>query len=419
MTTPPLPRAALSTMWAVQPRFEDDLASFLAVAAEAGFAGIEVNHSMDPRQTRTLIEAARATGLEARSLHAPAPWALIEGGPYQGRENRTLNLASLDEAERRLAVEHHIRSIEVAAHASMTAVVVHLGAIGPLDTTLEGEEWLRREYLAGVSVRGEPGEPPRGQPQGRPTPSAKPAREEPSTSSGRAGFGSGLSVRPERTGGAVEGPRRQPEARSPAPAAARPEPVEGPPGAAASEARPTPSDAPRTTEYLERLDAARRERAAVAPPWLEAARRSLADLAPRAAEAGVTLGLESRLRYHEFPLPQEAADLLREHPIDVAGYWHDVGHVEVLARLGLVPLDAWRDLLATRLVGVHIHDVRGLTDHRAPGTVEDGTHRGVDFTALASMLPSGGLRTFEVDQHEPPAALASGLVLARTAGLVG
>jgi sugar phosphate isomerase/epimerase len=380
---PAPPHAALSTMWAVQPRFEADIASFLTAAAEAGFAGIEVNHSMDPRQARTLIEAAHATGLEARSLHAPAPWALVDGdGPLAGRENRTLNLASLDEAERRLAVAHHVRSIEVAARASMRAVVVHLGGIGELDAALPTEDWLRREYLEWFGTGGR---------RGGSTGSPRTVVSE--SLAGGSGRTTGRSVRPERAAGAVEGPA-----------------VRGGP--------PSSSEDVRTTEaYLTHLEAARRERAAVAGPWLEAARRSLAELAPRAAHLGVTLGLECRLRYHEFPLPEEAADLLREHAPDVAGYWHDVGHAEVLHRLGLVPLEAWRELLATRLAGVHIHDVAGLTDHRAPGAVQGGT--GVDFAALASMLSPSALRTFEVDQHEPPAALASGLLTVRTAGVVG
>ncbi len=326
-------------MWAVQPRFEGArIVDFVSAAAEAGFAGIEVNHSMDASQARALAEAARDAGIEARSLHAPAPWSLVGG-----RENRTLNLASRDEGERALAVEHHVRSIEAARAHGMRAVVVHLGGIGALDVTIDAEEWLRARYAEWFAAL--------------------------ATSS--------VSEQ----------------------------------GRAVDERRPPP-----TADWLEHVHLARAARAAAAPPWFEAARRSLADLVPRAADAGVTLGLECRLRYHEFPLPEEAATLLADHPAEVAGYWHDVGHAEVLDRLQLVPLEAWRDLLATRVVGTHIHDVRGLTDHRAPGSV---AILGVDFEALARLVPPHALRTFEVDQHESQAALTAGLELARAAGLVG
>lgn len=335
-------------MWAVQPRFEGArIADFVMAAAEAGFAGIEVNHSMDEEQARALVKAARAQGIEARSMHAPAPWSLVDGRGLRehlhGRENRTLNLASLDETERALAVDHHIRTIEAARAFGMSAVVVHLGGIGELDATIGAEDWLRARYVEWFTAL-----------------DASPAAE-----------GRGLVA-----------------VRHPSP----------------------------TEDWLEHLHLAQVRRAEAAPPWLEAARRSLAELVRRAADAGVILGLESRLRYHEFPLPEEAAYLLADHPSDVAGYWHDVGHVEVLDRLQLVALEAWHDLLATRLVGVHIHDVQGLTDHRAPGNVD---LLGVDFEALALQLPQHAIRTFEVDQHEPHDALAAGLALARAARLVG
>jgi sugar phosphate isomerase/epimerase len=127
----------------------------------------------------------------------------------------------------------------------------------------------------------------------------------------------------------------------------------------------------------------------------------------------VTLGLESRLSYHQFPLPQEAVDLLAPYPPEVAGYWHDVGHGEVLHRLGLVELASWFELLGDRLVGTHLHDVRGLTDHRAPGNGD------VDLAWLAARIPAHVPRTFEIDQHEPDAEVAHGLVLARNAGMLG
>ena len=101
------------------------------------------------------------------------------------------------------------------------------------------------------------------------------------------------------------------------------------------------------------------ERAALAPTHLEPARRSLAALAAHAEARDVTLGIESRLLFHEFPLPQELATLLADHDPAVVGYWHDVGHVEVHHRLGLTDRGTWFDLLGDRIVGVHLHDVRG------------------------------------------------------------
>jgi sugar phosphate isomerase/epimerase len=151
----------------------------------------------------------------------------------------------------------------------------------------------------------------------------------------------------------------------------------------------------------------------VADPWFDAARRSLGELAARAGELGVTLGLESRLRYHEIPLPEECTELVAAYPASVVGYWHDTGHAEVLARIGVVPLESWFPLTEGRLVGVHVSDVRGLRDHYAPGSGD------LDFAALAPHLDASALRTFEVDQGEPDESLARALEVTRTAGILG
>jgi sugar phosphate isomerase/epimerase len=60
-------------------------------------------------------------------------------------------------------------------------------------------------------------------------------------------------------------------------------------------------------------------------PYLEAARRSLAELAEEASPRGLTLGLENRYHYHEFPQIDEALELLAPYPPELVGYWHDVG----------------------------------------------------------------------------------------------
>ncbi|MEX1022230.1 MAG: TIM barrel protein [Dehalococcoidia bacterium] len=319
LAPPPRSLVALSTMWAMQPRFERDLPAFMARAAELGFDAIEVNHSMDASQAGAILGTAAVHGEgvpRVTGVHAPAP---LERHPGRG-ENRGLNLASTDEEERSIAVGYHLRSIELAEQAGASVVVVHLGGIG--SRLLDGERRLRSLY---------------------------------------------------------ERRDRVPE------------------------------------EWGEAVDATVRERAAQAAPWLEAARASLEEMAREASMRGVTLGIETRLHYHEIPLPQELAALLAPYPADVAGYLHDTGHAEVHHRLGVIDRSAWWDLLGRRLVGLHLHDVRGLTDHRAPGNGD------VDFHWLADRIREANpmaARTFEVDQHESDEDLAAGLRLLRDAGVV-
>ena len=140
------PPVALSTMWAVQPRFERDLPAFAERARELGYGAIEINHSMDAAQARALL--AQDT-LPVTAVHAPAP---LEREPGRG-ENRALDLASADGAEREAAVRHARRSIDLAAEAGAGHVVVHLGAACP---PLRAERRLRALHgAAGGEARRE------------------------------------------------------------------------------------------------------------------------------------------------------------------------------------------------------------------------------------------------------------------------
>ena len=127
------PPVALSTMWAVQPRFERDLPAFIARARELGYGAVEINHSMDAAQAGAILGSGL---LPVTAVHAPAP---LGGEPGRG-ENRALDLASADEGERGAAVRHALRSIDLAAEAGAGAVVVHLGAARP---PLRAERRLR------------------------------------------------------------------------------------------------------------------------------------------------------------------------------------------------------------------------------------------------------------------------------------
>lgn len=153
-------------------------------------------------------------------------------------------------------------------------------------------------------------------------------------------------------------------------------------------------------------------RARLAGPYLDAARWSLRELVAIAEPAGIVIGVENRVRYDEIPLPDEYPALLEGFSPEQAGFWYDTGHGEVLHRLGFVELDRWLDGTAGSCVGVHIDDVRGLTDHFAPGDGE------IDWTALAGAFGHLDRMTLEINQKQPDESIANARGVLREAGLV-
>ncbi|MCC6382448.1 MAG: sugar phosphate isomerase/epimerase [Dehalococcoidia bacterium] len=153
-------------------------------------------------------------------------------------------------------------------------------------------------------------------------------------------------------------------------------------------------------------------RAALAGPCLAAARRSLLALVRAAAPHRVAIGLENRYHYHEIPQPEEYEFLLEGLSLEEAGYWHDVGHAEVLHRLGFVDRRLWLNRLSGRCVGAHLHDVLGLGDHRAPG---DGD---VDWGYLVAGLRHLGGFTLEINQHQSDEAVGAAPGFLASVGLL-
>jgi sugar phosphate isomerase/epimerase len=163
-------------------------------------------------------------------------------------------------------------------------------------------------------------------------------------------------------------------------------------------------------EYVaarERLLAAR---AARAEAHMRSVRRSVLELAEHAVPRGVRLGLENRDHVFEIPLPDELDELLHlSGDADAVGYWHDVGHGQVLANLGFGSHEEWFQRFAGQMVGIHLHDVLDLEDHRAAGR---GT---VDWSMVARHLPAGILRTCEFRPSHSPEQVRAGLELLRHA----
>src|SRR5438132_6850127 len=153
-------------------------------------------------------------------------------------------------------------------------------------------------------------------------------------------------------------------------------------------------------------------RGEAAKTHLPLAKRSLAEIAEYAVTRNVAVGLENRYHYHEFPGPGEMRELLEEYPPEVAGFWLDVGHAEVLDRLGLDRHDRWLNELGDRCIGAHVHDVEGLADHRAP------SHGTADWPHYAQKLPPAVPRVFEINQKVDEQQVAAAIPFLRERGIL-
>jgi sugar phosphate isomerase/epimerase len=145
-----------------------------------------------------------------------------------------------------------------------------------------------------------------------------------------------------------------------------------------------------TEEYSQTREELIHQRASKVSPYLEAARRSLKELSEYNERRGVVLGLETRFYFHEIPSIDEMDELLKEMEGKQVGYWHDVGHAEVQQRLGFASHQEWLTRFSHRTVGIHLHDVLGISDHRPPGSGD------VDWRVVAKYLPSGVVKVCEI-----------------------
>jgi len=149
------------------------------------------------------------------------------------------------------------------------------------------------------------------------------------------------------------------------------------------------------SRFVELRQTAIKRRTDEREPYLAGARASLVELVQAAERHGITIGLENRYHFHEIPLVDEYEALLDGFSLEQAGYWHDVGHAEVLHRLGFVDRSTWLNAHGKRCVGAHLHDVIGIGDHRTPG---DGDVSWDYVVAGVRHLPR---YTLEINQHQP------------------
>ncbi len=158
-----------------------------------------------------------------------------------------------------------------------------------------------------------------------------------------------------------------------------------------------------TEEYQELKQKLIESRADLIGPRFEAVKKSLLELLEYAAPFRVRLGLENRYHYFDIPSLDEMEELLALAGPDQLGFIYDVGHAQALDRLGFFPHEEWLRRYASRMIGAHLHDVRGVIDHFAPGLGE------VDYDMVASYLPAQAYRTLELQPSNSPEQVKAAL----------
>jgi sugar phosphate isomerase/epimerase len=138
---------------------------------------------------------------------------------------------------------------------------------------------------------------------------------------------------------------------------------------------------------------------------LNAALLSLDILNREAEKRGIFLGIENRYHFHEIPDLEEIGLILQKFKGGCVRYWHDVGHAKVQENMGL---RKQKDLLETyseQMIGIHLHDVRGLEDHFAPGQGE------VDYNEIKHFLKPSIITILEVHPKVKRKSLLDGIRL--------
>lgn len=160
-----------------------------------------------------------------------------------------------------------------------------------------------------------------------------------------------------------------------------------------------------TDVYARELDEFRHGLAQAQGPRMDAVARSLDQLIPMAERLGLRMGMENRYYVNEIPDLSQALWLMPRFTAPSFGYWHDVGHAEVQARMGFARANDWLQPLASRMIGVHLHDV-------LPGTITDHQSAGLgnaDLVAVAAVVPSDALRVCEFDRRNTEDQVRQGI----------
>jgi sugar phosphate isomerase/epimerase len=148
-------------------------------------------------------------------------------------------------------------------------------------------------------------------------------------------------------------------------------------------------------------------RKSMSGPYLDSILGGLDKLCPQFPE--LDFYIETRVHYYEIPLPEELDIIFDSLTCPNLGYWHDIGHTQMLDILGFVPRESWQNRFASRCGGAHIHDMdNGFIDHYPPG---EGT---LDIHRILDQFDSRVALTLEINARNDFQSVLRGIRYLRT-----
>ena len=100
---------------------------------------------------------------------------------------------------------------------------------------------------------------------------------------------------------------------------------------------------------------------------LDAVFFSLDRLIRRAEQLDVSIGIENRRKLSQIPDFDEIGIILGEFDGANIGYWHNTGYAQLQDNLGIASHEDFLKQYSDKMIGIHLHDVKGTTEHLVPG----------------------------------------------------
>lgn len=131
--------------------------------------------------------------------------------------------------------------------------------------------------------------------------------------------------------------------------------------------------------------------------------KSLDELVAYSEPKGVKIGIENRYFVEDIPSFDEIKLILDKFEGANIYYWHDVGHAQCSEELDVMPQESFLRMYESCMVGIHLHDVIGVSDHKVPLTGN------FDFTKLKPYLDRQTIKVVEAFVPAPEEDVIRGM----------